>query len=81
MATRAQNIEARLDAIAEELAALGPTVSGGTSKAGGLPDASGDPAGIQHTAYRRSLLDEMRLLREELAAADGAFEVTSEMYP
>jgi hypothetical protein len=81
MATRAENIEARLDAIAEELAALGPTVSGGTSKAGGLPDASGDPAGIQHTAYRRSLIEEMERLTVMLSQADGAFEVNSEMYP
>ena len=77
MATRAENIETRLDAIALELAEMGPT------KAGGLPDASGMPVGVGHVAYRMSLIAEMRELNEELKEIirqqDGAFEVTSEM--
>lgn len=72
MATRAENIETRLDAIAAELAAMDAT------QAGGLPNANG-PENIDHVGYRMSLLQEMRDLRAELSAADGAFEVTSEM--
>lgn len=72
MATRAQNIETRLDAIAAELAALTPYTSPD------LPNASGSEV-IDYVGYRRSLLDEMAQLRAELSAADGAFEVTSEL--
>lgn len=73
MPTRAENIETRLDAIATELAAMSAT------KAGGLPDSPGSPLYVQHVEYRMSLLNEMKMLREELSAADGSYEVTSEM--
>lgn len=72
MATRAENIEARLDAIAEELAAMDSTT------AGGLPNNNSSPA-VDHVGYRMSLLNEMAALRKELSASQ-AFEVTSEMY-
>ena len=71
MATRAENIETRLDAIATELAAMDAT------QAGGLPNANG-PETIDHVGYRMSLLSEMAALRKELSVAE-AFEVTSEM--
>jgi hypothetical protein len=77
MPTRAENINTRLDAIATELAAMSPT------EAGGLPDA---PNNVGHVAYRLSLIQEMKMLREELIGLqrigdDGAYEVTSEMWP
>ena len=74
MATRAENIEARLDAIAAELAAMDST------QAGGLPNNS-DAGNIDHVGYRMSLLEEMKMLRAELSHAAGAWEVTSEMCP
>lgn len=70
MATRAQNIETRLDAIAVELAAMGPT------KAGGLPDG---PGNVGHVAYRMSLIAEQKELLAVLAQLEGAYEVTSEI--
>lgn len=72
MATRAENIETRLDAIAAELAAMS------ASMAGGLPNNS-EAGNIDHVGYRMSLLNEMAALRQELAAAEGAWEETSEM--
>lgn len=72
MATRAQNIETRLDAIATELAAMSAT------KAGGLPNASAANA-IDHVGYRMSLVSEQRELLAVLAKLEGAYEVTSEM--
>jgi hypothetical protein len=71
MATRAENLETRLDAIAEELAGLTPYTSPD------LPNANGTET-IDYVGYRQSLLSEMAMLRKELMAAD-AFEVTSEM--
>lgn len=72
MATRAENIEARLDAIAAELAAMDST------RAGGLPNHSG-PNSVDHVNYRLSLLQEMERLQGQLQAAQGAFEVESQM--
>lgn len=73
MATRAENIETRLDAIAEELAALTPYVSPD------LPNANTGDAAVDYVGYRKSLLDEMAMLRKELSTAE-AWEVTSEMF-
>lgn len=72
MATRAENIETRLDAIATELAAMSAT------KAGGLPNASVANS-IDHVGYRMSLVNEQRELLAVLAKLEGAYEVTSEM--
>lgn len=71
MATRAENIETRLDNIAAELAAMDATT------AGGLPDAPGD---VAHVEYRLSLINEMRMLNDELSRLEGAWEVTDETY-
>lgn len=73
MATRAENIETRLDAIAAELAAMDAT------KAGGLPDTAGGGASVQHVAYRMSLVNEQSALLAVLSKLEGAYEVTSEM--
>ena len=73
MATRAQNIETRLDNIAAELAAMGP------AEAGGKPNATGSPVGIDHVGYRMSLIAEQKELMAALAQAEGAYEITSEM--
>ena len=73
MATRAENIETRLDAIAAELAAMGPT------EAGGKPNAMGSPVGIDHVGYRMSLIAEQKELLAALTQLEGAFEVTSQM--
>lgn len=77
MATLIENLETRKAAIGVELAAMSATT------AGGKPDAS--KAGVQHVAYRLSLLQELKMLeeqinREGLNATDGnatAFDVVS----
>lgn len=78
MATRAENIETRLDAIAAELAAMDAT------QAGGLPDQSGAGPAIEHVEYRMSLVNEFRELTAALVEVNttgdaAAWEVTSEM--
>jgi len=72
MATRAQNIETRLDAIAAELAAMDQT------KMGGLANNSATP-NVDHVGYRMSLIQEQRELLAVLSRLEGAYEVTSEM--
>ena len=72
MPTRSENIETRLDAIATELAAMSPTT------AGGKPNATGGDT-VAHVGYRMSLIAEQKELRLALVAADGAYEITSEM--
>ena len=71
MATALQNLETRHKAVCAELAAMSATT------AGGLPDAGG-PDQIAHVAYRMSLLDERKQLKEAIAEEQGAFEVTSQ---
>lgn len=71
MATRAENIQTRLDNIAAELAAMDATV------AGGLPDFI-SPEYVQHVEYRMSLVNEMKELTALLSKLEGSWEVTSE---
>lgn len=71
MATRAENIQTRLDNIAAELAAMDST------QAGGLPDFQ-SPEYVKHVEYRMSLVEEMKELTALLASLDGPWEVTSE---
>lgn len=71
MATNAENLAIRRAAICEELAAMDAT------KAGGLPDA---PGNVGHVEYRLSLYRELEMIDKSLAAAEGAFEVTSEYF-
>ena len=72
MATRVENIETRLDAIAAELAAMSAT------QAGGLPNSS-EAVNIDHVNYRMSLVNEQRELLAILSKLEGAWELTSEM--
>ena len=72
MATRVENIETRLDAIAAELAAMDAT------QAGGLPNSS-EAGSIDHVGYRMSLINEQRELLRVLSKLEGAWELTSEM--
>ena len=66
-ATNLANLKTRRDAIYAELAALSST------KAGGKPDSR--QGGIDHMAYKRSLYEELREIRETITAAGGPFEV------
>jgi hypothetical protein len=73
MPTRAENIEARLDAIAACLAGLTPYATPD------IPNATGGVGeNVDYVGYRNSLLTEMAVLQKALSAAE-VFEVTSEM--
>ena len=75
-----ESAEVRLAAVMAELEALT------SSAAGGKPNAA--PAGIDHMGYKKMLLEEIRVLREEIAnltdlinandADGGVWEVLSE---
>lgn len=73
MATRAENIRTRLDAIAEALAGLTPYA--GNDK----PNHTGEHH-VDWVGYRNSLLTEQKMLNEELSVIEGAFEINSEMF-
>lgn len=81
MATYLDNLKARRQSIAEELADLD------AGRAGGKPDNTGSGGGTQHTAYRLSLYTELESLDARIAQAEldpdlggeGPFEVTSEI--
>jgi hypothetical protein len=64
MPTRAEYLQTRLNAIARELA---ETDWG--------PDVSDQGRTIQLLAYRKSLVEEMKTVREELVKANGPFTV------
>ena len=68
MATNAENITTRIAAIYAELAALTSTA------VGGKPTYSIDGQMVDHVGYRRSLLDELKMLNELYAVASGSFE-------
>lgn len=67
MATAAEQLLTRRDAILAELAAMS------SSSAGGLPNATGggDKVNIDHVGYRRSLYEELRMIEEQLRAYEG----------
>jgi hypothetical protein len=69
MATDLENLQARKAAILAELAALD------TTKAGGLPNASGPGVNVDHVGYRDSLYRELEKIDQLIAAAEGPFEV------
>ena len=73
MASNSDNIRTRMAAITAELAAMNPNA------AGGMPTYTKDGQSFDHVGYRKSLLDELKMLQELLPMADGAFEVTSEV--
>jgi hypothetical protein len=62
------NLLARRDAIGVELAELS------ASKPGGLPNANGPGAGVDHVGYKRGLYDELREINQQIAAASGPHE-------
>ena len=74
MATLVENLIARRNAIGVELAALS------TTKAGGLPNASGAGTGIDHVGYKDGLYRELEQINKQISMldSDGAWEVTSE---
>lgn len=69
MATLLENLIARRDAIGVELAALS------SSKPGGLPNSSGPGASVDHQGYKASLYAELREINQQIAAAEGPFEI------
>jgi hypothetical protein len=56
-------LETRYSEVCAELAAMNDV------NKGGKPDAGGGGDAVQHVAWRRSLLDELRTLREEIREA------------
>lgn len=85
MASWRENLETRLNNIAAELAAMGPT------KMGGKANVKSQDGGttIDHVGYRKSLLEEQAMLIEQLAKSaeveasmngtDGPFEVETDI--
>ena len=69
MATDAENIAARKSAIYAQLAAMSST------SVGGKPTYSIDGQSVDHVGYRRSLLDELKMLNELQISAAGPYEV------
>lgn len=67
MATSAELLIQRRDAICAELAALS------SSTAGGKPNSSGggDMVHVDHQGYKRSLYEELREINATLAAIEG----------
>ncbi len=61
--TDVANLEARYAEVCAELALMTDV------NKGGKPDAGGGGDAVQHVAWRRSLLDELRTLREEIREA------------
>ncbi len=66
MATNLDNLLARKAAIIAELAALDST------KAGGLPNAPGQP---DHQGYKQGLYDELAKINQLISAEDGPYEI------
>lgn len=70
--TYVQNLMTRRDAVAAELAAMTSTAPGGK------PNVSGEGGGTDHVGYKKSLIEELRDLNEqiklglEVAAAEEA---------
>ena len=71
MATLAENLVTRRDAIGVELAAMGPT------KVGGLADAIGNPLRIAHVAYKDALYRELKEINDQLGKIGGPVQVDS----
>lgn len=69
MATLAENLKTRRDAIGAELAAMSST------SAGGKPSYSINGQSVSHTEYRKSLYDELAMIDQQLARAEGPIEV------
>ena len=59
--------------------AANPPIAGGTTYAGGKPDARG-PNAVEHDAYERKLWDRLRFTREMLAALNSIGDTISDGY-
>lgn len=64
MPTPRENLETRRSNITAELAAMN------TSSNGGRPTYNSDGQMVDHTAYRKSLYDELKAIGEQLAVLD-----------
>lgn len=73
IAQQRQNLLDRRSAITEELAALS------TSKAGGLPNATGPGVNVDHQGYKKGLYEELKEINSMLASLDVGI-VESEGY-
>lgn len=71
MATDLENLQTRKSAIMTELAAITSTA------AGGKPNSSA--GGIDHVGYKDGLYRELREIDTLITAAEGPFEVHTEM--
>jgi len=66
-----EKLQARRDAILDELAAMT------SASAGGKPDST--QGGIQHVAYKKSLYEELEMITKQLATSfNDPFEVVVE---
>lgn len=72
MATDAENIATRRSAIYAQLAAMSST------SVGGKPTYSIDGQTVDHVGYRKSLLEELKMLNDLQASAAGPFEVVDQ---
>ena len=73
MATLLENLITRRDAIGAELAA-GETPDGQSFR---TPSINVDGESVPTVEYMRSLMDQLKLLREEIGSSGGGFEVIS----
>lgn len=72
MATDAENIATRRSAIYAQLAAMSST------SVGNKPTYNIDGQMVDHVGYRKSLLEELKMLNELQASAAGPFEVVDQ---
>lgn len=75
MATDIENLKARRSAICAKLADLNDKAVGGNANTSG-----GGGTHVDHVGYKDGLYRELRELTGLIAAAEDAFEVTSEAY-
>ena len=73
-ATEIAQLETRKAVVLAELAAMTST------SAGGKPDYSADGQSVSHTAYRKSLYDELDDIDERLSRAEGPIEEVTQGY-
>ncbi|WP_437187852.1 hypothetical protein SH668x_001263 [Planctomicrobium sp. SH668] len=69
-----ENLKTRRMNITSELAAMDNLA--GRTRAGSKPDQSGEAGGTAHTDYRRSLLEELREINQQLK--DAAEQINAE---
>ena len=74
MATALENLITRRDAICTELAALDST------KVGGLANATGAGANVDHQTYKMNLYKELEAIENRITAAQGPVEVETQYF-